>query len=230
MNLYLLVEGEETELQLYPRWLSYFTPQLTRVYDYRSAQSNNYYLFSGGGIPSIYNHTINAIKDINSAGGYDYLIVSLDAEELTAEERASKLTEHLAKNRIQLTGNCELSVVVHKPCIETWFLGNRKVYKRNPQGEKFRAFSQHYNVEKNDPELMTKMPTFSTTAHFHEAYLKEMLREHKIRYRKSRPNVVLEEYYLEELIRRVEDEPHHLKSLKKCFDLLTQIQSKLTTV
>ena len=227
MNLYILVEGEQTEVQLYPKWLSYLLPELSRVFSYKLRTENSYYLFSGGGIPSIYNHMVNAIKDINTVGNYDYLIVALDAEELNVGQRKAKIYEHLDKHNIMLNEDCQLEIVVHNPCVETWFLGNRKVYKRNPQGEKFRTYANFYNVEQGDPELMPKFSGFSRTAHFHESYLKEMLKEHNIQYRKSRPKVVLERHYFEELMKRIQDAPAHLESFSGCLQLFERIKSEL---
>jgi hypothetical protein len=129
--------------------------------------------------------------------------------------------------KIELNPNCKLEIIIHNKCIETWFLGNRKVYKRNPQNENFIAYSEHYNVEENDPELMEKLPEFATTAQFHEAYLRKMLEEQNIRYRKSRPNEVLKEYYLTELINRVADAPTHLQSFSKFFQLVEIIQERI---
>lgn len=228
MNIYILVEGEETELQLYPQWLSYLLPELSRVNTFNRVIENNYYIFSGQGIPSIYNHTVNAIKDINALKNkYDYLIVALDADELSVEKRAERVLEKIKEAEIELNPNCQLEIIVHNKCVETWFLGNRKVYKRNPQSERFLEYSKHYNVEENDPELMEKLPRFATTSQFHEAYLREMLNEYNIRYRKSRPNEVLKPYYLEELIKRVEDESTHLQSFSKFLKLVKVIQDKI---
>jgi hypothetical protein len=228
MNVYILVEGEETELQLYPKWLSYLLPELQRVNIFNTVTKNNFYIFSGQGIPSIYNHTINAIKDINALKDkYDYLIVALDADELSPERRTEKVLEKINEANIQLNPNCKLEIIIHNKCVETWFLGNRKVYKRNPQNEAFLAYSKHYDVEENDPELMEKLPEFATTAQFHEAYLRKMLEEQNIRYRKSRPNEVLKEYYLTELINRVADAPTHLQSFSKFLSLLETIKLKM---
>jgi hypothetical protein len=230
MNIYILVEGSETELQLYPQWFSYLLPELTRIDTFNRVTKNSYYIFSGQGIPSIYNHTINAIKDINNLGDkYDYFLVVLDADELPPEIRKNKVLEKIREAKIELNKNCQFEIVVHNRCLETWFLGNRKVYKRNPQGERFLVFSKHYNVAENDPELMEKLPSsnFITTAQFHEAYLREMLSEYNIRYRKSRPNEVLKLYYLEELIKRVQDNNQHLQSFSKFFTLIKTIQNNI---
>lgn len=227
MNLYFLVEGEETETQLYPKWLSYIVPKLSQVNHYNLVTENNFYIFSGGGIPSIYNHAVNAITDVNSYKKYDYLVIALDGEEISIEKRIQKLIDHLKSNNAILIESCQLVIIVHNPCIETWFLGNRKAYKRNPQGEVFKNFTKHFNVELNDPEIMDKAPPFSLKAHFHGAYLREMLKEHNITYRKSRPQVVLEKHYFDELVNRIRAEPDHLKSLSKCIDFFEKINTKI---
>lgn len=227
MNIYLLVEGEETELQVYPQWISYIVPELTRVNSFNSVVGNSYYIFSGQGIPSIYNHAVNAIKDINAVDKYDYLIIALDAEELSVKYRKNKVHEYLEEAQVKLNENCKLEIIVHNRCIETWFLGNPKVYKRNPQGATFRRYSAHYNVEINDPELMEKLPEFSRTAHFHESYLREMFKEYNIRYRKSRPKEVIKDYYFQELVKRITDSPTHLKSFSSFLNLFNRIKSEV---
>ncbi len=229
MNLYILVEGEETELQLYPQWLSYLIPELSRVYDYRNVNGNNYYLFSGRGIPSIYRHAANAIRDINTLNSYDYLIVCMDSDELTVERRKEKLLEYLAKENVSIHENCNLKVIIQNRCIETWFLGNRKVYKRNPQGLTFKEYAQFYNVAKRDPELMTKHQDFKQISQFHEAYLREMLKEYRVKYRKSRPKEVLKRTYFDELLKRVSESPRDLQSFSNFLALCGEIKHKIQT-
>jgi len=227
MNLYILVEGETTELQLYPTWLSYLIPNLKRVPSFNAVTTNSYYIFSGQGIPSIYNHAVNAIKDINQIKKYDYFIVALDTEEITPAKRKEIVIEHIKKSGIGLNENCKLEIITHNKCIETWFLGNRKVYKRNPVGERFKTYAKHYNVEINDPESMYKMDGFSQTAHFHHSYLREMLKEYNIRYRKSRPKEVLEQSYSNELIKRVDELPEQLNSFSDCINLFERIRLEM---
>jgi hypothetical protein len=226
MNLYILVEGEQTELQLYPQWLLHLIPELSRIDNFQGATENSYFLISGFGIPSIYNHAVNAIKDVNLANNYDYLIIALDAEELSPEERKNSLLDYIKKSNVTLNENCEIEVIIHNKCVETWFLGNRNVYKRNPQGAKFQKYSQYYNVEINDPELMGRFPDFKRTAHFHESYLREMLKEYNLRYRKSRPGDVVKEYYLKEIIKRTEDLPEHLKCFSSGIEIFNKIKLK----
>lgn len=226
MNVYFLVEGEQTEIKVYPAWLKSLIPELTRVSLFNDISKNNYYLFSGKGIPSIYTHIVNAIKDINRINNYNYLIVSLDSDELSIERRIEKLFEYLAEYNTELNNKCKLRIIVQNPCIETWFLGNRRVCKRNPQGEKFRMYLNHYNVRISDPELMESLSGFNRKAHFHESYLKEMLKEYNIRYSKSRPNEVIKRSYLEEITNRIED-TNHLKSFSYFLDVCEEIRSEI---
>lgn len=227
MNVYFLVEGEKTEMALYPKWLSYLLPELTQVERYEAAIENDFYLFSGNGIPSIFNHLMDAIQDINDFGKYDYLVICLDSDDLTIEETKQMVYEKMEEANVTLNNECKLRIVVQSPTIETWLLGNRKVYKRNPQGEVFRRFAAFYNVAENDPEMMDKLPDFPNKAIFHEKYLREMLKEYRIKYKKSRPNEVLVKTYFEQLQKRIMETPTHLKSLQAFFELCDEIRSKL---
>lgn len=222
MNLYFLLEGEKTEVILYPKWISYLKPELKQVDFEKDAVENNYYIFSGGGIPSIYNHTVNAIKNINDNPIFDKLIVCLDGEEIGVEARIAKIQEYILNSGVKLNNKCEIEYVIQNVCIESWFLGNRKIVKRIPENVKLREYLQHYNVVENDPELMDKMDGFRNKAHFHFSYFREILKEHKLSYSKARPKVVLEKSFLNELINRT-DETNHLPSLKSLFELLENI-------
>lgn len=64
MNAYVIVEGAQTETKVYPKWLEFIAPNIKRIDHISDFTDNNYYLFSGGGIPSIYNHVANAVEDI----------------------------------------------------------------------------------------------------------------------------------------------------------------------
>jgi len=226
MNLYIIVEGE-AELQAYPKWLGYTLPQLSQVDDYRDVTHNNYYIFSGGGIPSMYNHIVNAIKDVNAVEKYAYFIICIDSEEISVERRKEKVLDFIKAEGVKLIDSCELKFIIQHRCMETWFLGNRKVYKRNPQGETFRAYSAFYNVEKDDPELMEKYDAFKLTTHFHQSYLREMLKEYNIRYSKSNPKAALKETYFDEIVKRVLDEPSHLNSFSVFLALIDEIRAQL---
>ena len=222
MNLYFILEGEKTEVLLYPKWISYLKPELKQVDFEKDIVENNYYIFSGGGIPSIYNHTVNAIKNINDNPIFDKLIVCLDGEEIGVDARISEIKKHILTTGVVLNKTCEIEYVIQNVCIETWFLGNRRIVKRIPDNLKLREFLQYYNVVENDPEFMDKKDGFRNKAHFHLSYFREILKEHKLSYSKARPKVVLEESFLNELITRTE-QTNHLPTLKSFFDLLSEI-------
>lgn len=85
MNLYIIVEGDQTETKVYPAWMKILVPNLIRVKRIDDLHDNNYYLFSGHGIPSIYDHIAASIEDINainSAGQttVNYLILSSNTQ------------------------------------------------------------------------------------------------------------------------------------------------------
>ncbi len=185
MNLYFLVEGRSTERKVYPKWLSFLIPDLTRIKDYTDANDNNYYLFSGEGFPAIIdNHLINTIKDINESGKFDYLILCIDADEDSIADRNKQVLDKIKKNNIKLK-NCELILIIQNKCIETWFLANRAICSSEPQRILLQDFIKFYNVKLDDPELMGKYTGFSTTTKFHEAYLKELLAENNKSYTKT---------------------------------------------
>lgn len=214
MNFYIVVEGDKTEMSVYPAWLSILAPNYSRVENAWDVCDNNYYIFSAGGIPSIYNHVKNAVEDINSInskGGakYDYLLVCLDTEEETREYILQQIELELQKSGVALQ-NAELVVFEQKVCMETWFLGNRNVFKENPQNAKYLDYIKYYNVGKNNPEEMGNINEnmFSTKAIFHFQYLKRMLEERNMTYSKRNTKDVQQQVYLQQLIKRFEETGH----------------------
>lgn len=227
MNLYFLVEGRHTEKKVYPKWLSHLLPELTEIADPFKVSINNFYVFNGNGFPSLLdNHLSNAVADINSIGKFHYLVICLDADDQTVKERKNEVLSHIKKKNLKLkTGT--FTVIVQNKCIETWFLGNRKIYSKQPQSIKLRRYNKFYNVQENDPELMEKMPGFSTVAQFHQVYLTEMLLEKNIRYTKTNPKGVTEKHYLNEIIHRLGG-TNHLASFKEFLDFCTTVKFAIT--
>jgi hypothetical protein len=216
MNVYFLVEGKRTEKKIYPQWLSVLIPDLARV-DYADEISeNNYYLFSGEGFPSILHHLRNAVEEVNTIGGYDYLVVCLDAEETSCEKRETEIRGFLSKEKATLL-HAELVVIAQNPCFETWFLGNRAIFKRNPQSDTLQRYIEFYNVRTDDPELMLSYNEESTKAQFHTNYLRKIFEERGIGYTKKNPGDVGKPHFLQELIKRNE-ETNHIPSFKSFID------------
>jgi len=211
MNFYIVVEGDQTEMSVYPAWLSILAPAYTRIENAWEVGENNYYIFSGGGIPSIYTHVKNSVLDINSINGkggarYDYLLVCLDTEEESRDYILSRINDELQSNGVDLQ-DAELVVFEHKVCMETWFLGNQNVFKDNPQNAEYLEYIKYFNVGRDNPEKMGNMDEnrFATTAKFHIRYLKRMLEERNMTYSKNNTVAVQQQVYLQQLISRFKD-------------------------
>lgn len=231
MNLYIVVEGEQTETKVYPAWLQILVPQLHRIDDAwnLSENSDSYYLFSAGGIPSIYKHVSNAVADINEInacgkGKYDYLLMCIDVEEESRQYIDQKVQEQLKLDGNELSEPTKLVIFEHKICMESWFLGNRKVYKENPQDQDLIKYTHLYNVKENDPELMENLESDScaTKAQFHLRYLRLMFKERNMRYLKSNPDDVCKKGYLDKLVERYQ-ETKHISSFGRWYDFIVSL-------
>lgn len=226
MNIYFLVEGKRTEKKVYPKWLSILVPQLVEIDDPRKVASNNYYMFSGNGYPALLSHVANAIKDINEIGKFDYFVICLDADEVTVEQRNKQVLDFITSAIMPLNDSSKLVVILQNRCIETWFLGNSKVLKKNPDSKDLREYIGFYDVSINDPELMPNNGEFETTAQFHESYLKEIFSERGIYYSKKNPGGVTEAAYLKQLIKRA-NETGHIGSIFTFLNFCKEVKSKI---
>lgn len=188
MNLYFLVEGL-TERKVYPQWLTHLLPPgFSRVNNANLAVNNNYFLISGGGYPSILdNHLRNSIEEVNECNNYDWLILVIDTDNMTAQDKIAEVEQFIIDKNIILNSSCHLQIITQKCCMETWFLGNNKIFPRNSHNADFINHSQFYDISQQDPELMTKPEWFNngSISIYHETYLRKMLAEKNIRYSKA---------------------------------------------
>lgn len=214
MNVYFLVEGK-TERKVYPKWLAYLAPQLKRVDFPSDVLTDNYYLISGGGFPSILdNHLIDSAADVNASGKFDYFVLAIDTDNVSATEKREEVEEFITDHNI-VFNDCKLVILPQVVCMETWFLGNQRIYARNPSFAQISAFTCHYNTAQNDPEKMQQPKGYSgSIGDYHFQYLKNMLREKNIRYSKKNPQGVTESYYIDELRSRIKSDPNCLNSLQ----------------
>lgn len=227
MNIYFLVEGRRTEKKVYPKWISHLIPELTEVKDPTLVGTNNFYLFNGNGYPSILdNHLRNSVEDVNELRKFNYLVMCIDSDEVEVEERKDEVMNFFQSNGISLIEETEFVLIVQNRCIETWCLANRKVFKRQPNGEELRLFVEFYNVKNDDPELMGKLESHETHAQFHASYLTEMLAERNIKYTKSFPRGVVEEDYLTELIKR-NSQSNHIQTFRSFVDFCEKVKSQI---
>lgn len=214
MNIYFLVEGNSTEKKIYPKWLEYLLPNLVRVKYHDQVKNNNYYLISGQGYPKIlYDGLENAIDKISETSKYDYLVMCVDADEETVEERIQYIQDIISSKKVDL-GKTKIEIVVQNRCMETWLLGNKRIFdSRQPLGLPLSEYVSYYDVSQNDPEKMGQYQ-MRNHADFHFEYLKEVFRSKNITYSKKNPGDAKREYYFEELRRRVQDHPEDLKTFQ----------------
>lgn len=241
MNIYFLVEGE-TERDFYPQLIEvFFQGLLTKVPSPKVASANNYFIIGGGGYPFIYNGPKvprdsapaleNAIKDINGNPVYDFLILCLDADKYTVQDKINEFDFHinrLRSNGIVLNSKCKEVLIVQNRCIETWFLGNKKMYKRTPSFEPLISYTRYYDVSLNNPEFMGSFSNNFTPQKFHLNYLKEMILQktnESKSYSKVASKQVIDKNYTNQIIKRALDQAGHLSSLKNLLILFSQIRA-----
>jgi len=223
MNIYFIVEGKRTESKVYPAWLSYLAPNIRKISFFDEPDENTYKIVNANGQP-FYPEISDAINEVNSVEKYDYLVICLDAEENSVDEIRADIHCFLEKEKLKLN-HAELILIVQNRCMETWFLGNRKIYSRNPQNPVLSEYTNYYDVSAHDPEKMGKYRGFNTHAHFHEAYLQALFAEKNLSYTKKYPGHVLDETYLNQLKARIHYEPDHLKSFRNFIKFCNSIHS-----
>lgn len=231
MNLFFLVEGRRTEAKVYDAWIKHVFPHLRQVKDISDFTTDNYRIFSGNGYPQYRKRLEQAFLEIIDHPVVDHFFLCLDSEELEYEARmaevrqvvneiAEKTAIHRKLHRLQA------HIVVQHCCIETWFLGHQKMMRQAGMSPELAKMKQFYDVRQNDPELMGKPAGYVTRASYHEAYLKEMLREHDMTYSKEQPGAVCTRHYLDALRERCET-TGHLGSLLKLFGIWVNLGGKM---
>lgn len=192
MKIYFLVEGKETEPKVYRGWLKNLLPELSEVQGFDEANDKNFFLRGARHkSPSFEKRLEASILEANQ-GNYDYLVICIDAEDLSIAETQQGIREiltDLSNAGVRFKNDQAIKFVVQNRCIETWFLGNRKVFKRNPQDPELRRYIQHFDVYEDDPESMLRPPDdirFGSHAQFHYEYLRKMLAEKKFTLFKTR--------------------------------------------
>lgn len=225
MNLYFLVEGRRTEKKVYPAWIKQLVPEMREVESFDAITSNNFFVFSGEGYPSLLDvHLSNALADFTSVGKYDAFVISLDTDEDTIESRVEDVLQ-----RVEELGYPReiVTVIPQQVCIESWFLGNKTVVPSQPSSEKLVEFRRFYDVRENDPELMPNNGEFSTTQAFHFQYFREVAADRNFNYSKHRPGHVCDSSFVTQLQARLAG-GNGMTTLRRLFDFLYCVRSRIS--
>lgn len=218
MNYYFLTEDEKSLKIVLPIWLDYMNFGCKIEEKYQDLKGNNSYILeSSHGIIALETQTIfNAIDTIkDNTKRVDKLVILLDAEEIGAETRKTRILNKINDKYDINTIPCEIKIFVCDKCFESWLLGCVGIYDNNKEifSEVVHEFYNHFDIERNNPELMDKPDTGwenKSTAKYHFQYLHTLLNEvankrkrKNYRYTKSKPGCVVEKDYFNGLVERI---------------------------
>ncbi len=161
----------------------------------------------------MYDGLENAVDKILEIPKYDYLVICVDADEEPVEERVQYIYNVIRQQGIDL-GETKIEIIVQNRCIETWLLGNKKMFdSRQPLEQPLSHYVNYYDVSRNNPEEMGKYE-MRNHADFHHEYLREIFRSKNTTYSKRFPKDAKEKYFFDELQKRIRDEPEDLKTFQ----------------
>lgn len=193
-------------MALYPAWLSIAIPHIRRAKILKevTASGESYFIFSGMGMPHLLDKALpRSIEDVEANRSFSDLVIVVDSEGENVDclrgEIELRFREYSTQRNIRLT------VIVQDLCIESWLLGNKKMYSSGNQCPVLLNYRDFYDCKILDPEQMRSRPKNypeGSVADFHYDYLRRIFREKKETYSKSRPGNANEEHYFEQLVSR----------------------------
>lgn len=216
MNVYVVVEGNATEPQVYRSWIPLVNPLLTEANYLPQVTDNNFLIRSGRGWPYLLTMIENAVEDIKITGCFDRLVVAADSEDLTLQARWDQIEQHIKK----LNPPCPFHIVIQHFCFEAWALGNRKMVPRRPNNPTLQSYKELHDVTTLDPEALPPHDGHELNrAQFAEKYLRLAIRDKgkHLSYSKNSPQVVAHPTYFRQLNQRL-SETSHISSLQTFID------------
>ncbi len=152
----------------------------------------------------------------------------MDADEDTVNERESYI-ENLIQGKNTNLGDTKTKIIIQNRCIETWLLGNRKIFdSRQPLESPLSDYVNYYDVSQYDPEKMGKYNR-RNHADFHLKYVQKIFDAKNISYTKKIPGDAMEEYYLEQLQKRVQDDSTHLETFQNFLSFCETLKKSMAT-
>jgi hypothetical protein len=219
MNIYVTVEGERGERKIYEKWIPLLNPQLSYVESIYDVSNNNFAIMAGFGQPFYFELIRNAIDEVNDVGDVDRLIISIDSEEMSFEEKYEEVLDEISTK----TCSADIRIIIQHFCFETWALGNRRVGPRQPKTRRLLEFKNVFNVLSEDPEGMPGCERLKLNrAQFAEKYLRTMLNDkfRNLTYTKSNREVVEHHNYFSQVISRHQS-TGHIDSFSTFIDAFT---------
>ncbi len=206
MNVYLVVEGDG-EKKVYEHWVPLINPSLSVVESLNEVQQNNLLINSGGGYPNYFEVIKNGVEDVATNEQLDRLVIAIDSEEMTYEEKWREIDEFVKKRGKSL----DYKIIVQHFCLETWALGNKAIASRNPKDIQLRQYRNYFDVVTEDPQLLPDYPEDNLNrSQFAERYLRKLLNEKYsgLTYKKGNPKPLLHHKYFNGVKMRLEKTGH----------------------
>ena len=119
MNYYFLLEDEKSFMKVLPYWLKYMGFQHERVADISDVCENSYVLQSGQGVTQLITKALFDTIDtlMNNPYKIDKLVVIVDAEDKTIEERKKEIYDRILKKYDTILFVFEI-VIIPFVCLE----------------------------------------------------------------------------------------------------------------
>lgn len=206
MNIYVVTEGK-TEAALYKHWIPLVNQKLKVIDNLGDLGQESLYIISAQGYPDYFSIIDAAILDVNQFRTFDRLVITVDSEDMTRQEKYDEINNHVAPKGCVAT----IKIVIQHFCIETWALGNRALMKKNPSTARLINYKRLFDVRVNDPELLPpKSDESLNRSQFAERYLRAALNERHstLTYSKGRPQALMHYKYFGEVKGRYTETGH----------------------
>jgi hypothetical protein len=171
MNVYVVVEGKSEKI-VYSKWIPHVNPRLHEVEHISDLTNDTFVIVQGGGMPQYFEVIEAAIDDINSVRNIDRLVICVDSEDMTYQEKLLEVSSFVQP----LSCQARVHIVIQHFCFEAWALGNHRAMPVTVHSANLRKFKQHFDVSKRDPELLTPLPVSELNrAQSASSYLRALL-------------------------------------------------------
>lgn len=216
MNIYIVLEGEAGAKKLYKRWIPLVNPNLIYIDYINEIKDNNFYILAGFGQPYFLQRVEKAVEDVNKNEIFNRLVIAVDSENSDLREKQIEVSKRVDRIGCRV----EVKYVIQHFCVETWLMGNRNMFRKNPGDKELVEYMKIFNVRNNDPALLPPHPEKALNrAQFAYEYLRAGIGDvHSNRgllYSKKDPGIAAQEGYFHQVKSRCVEKQHIFSF--KCF-------------
>lgn len=216
MNIYVVLEGDLGAKKVYSHWIPLVNPGLTLAPRIDNVTGNNFYVEAGGGYPILFEVIEGAIENIatmsnNGKRLFDRLVVALDSEEATFQEKHEEISKYVQPRILETDPSIEFRLIIQHFCFEAWALGNRRLVKGNIHSEQLLKYRRLFDVGTKDPELLPPNQAEELNrAQFADKLLRHFFNEkfRNLTYSKNDPKPLCHDGYFNQLKKRLTDTGH----------------------